>query len=120
MQALSEEFQPFPDTWEELYQQGLAYFRFAVPKDKALSCEQDVTEAINKGELDLIPIVYEDFLPVSAAGIFQSNLGDKAEHSQHVSSNQSEFESALGCSIVDPFALYEAQQQAATQALLSK
>ncbi|KAK0332333.1 hypothetical protein LTR94_025312, partial [Friedmanniomyces endolithicus] len=34
------------------------------------------------------PIVYEDFLPVSAAGIFQSNLGDDEQRSYAASAAQ--------------------------------
>ncbi|WP_310657066.1 2-oxoadipate dioxygenase/decarboxylase family protein, partial [Acinetobacter baumannii] len=29
------------------------------------------------------PIIYEDFLPVSAAGIFQSNLGNETQARSH-------------------------------------
>ena len=42
------------------------------------------------------PIVYEDFLPVSAAGIFQSNLGDEAAQEFVASPNQQRFEQDLG------------------------
>nr|WP_198028169.1 DUF1338 family protein [Bradyrhizobium murdochi] len=38
-----------------------------------------VDELVATGHLRVDPIVYEDFLPVSAAGFFQSNLGDDAQ-----------------------------------------
>lgn len=41
------------------------------------------------------PYIYEDFLPVSAAGIFTSNLGHKAQQS-HTKNSYQEFCDALG------------------------
>ena len=56
--------------------------------------------------------IYEDFLPVSAAGIFQSNLGDEAQKNYQEQSNQDVFEAALGTSVNDELALYAQTQQA--------
>ena len=55
--------------------------------------------------------MYEDFLPVSAAGIFQSNLGDAAQSHYAANSNQAEFEQALGRKTLDELALYAETQQ---------
>ena len=63
------------------------------------------------------PIVYEDFLPVSAAGIFQSNLGGGEQHAYDAHANQEAFEAALGKAIHDPFALYARAQDASIAAL---
>ena len=52
------------------------------------------------------PIVYEDFLPVSAAGIFQSNLGDDAQQDFEASPNQKRFEADLGASVLNEFEHY--------------
>ncbi|MNI71659.1 hypothetical protein D3C73_1275430 [compost metagenome] len=57
------------------------------------------------------PLVYEDFLPVSAAGIFQSNLGDAAQTRYDAHSNRQAFEAALGRSTIDELALYAQTQQ---------
>jgi hypothetical protein len=38
------------------------------------------------------PITYEDFLPVSAAGIFQSNLGDETHTRSHGNASREAFE----------------------------
>ncbi|MEY4416353.1 MAG: hypothetical protein RIQ53_3646 [Pseudomonadota bacterium] len=57
------------------------------------------------------PIVYEDFLPVSAAGIFRSNLAGEAVLQYDVQAAQAAFEQALGAPVGDPFALYAAEQQ---------
>ena len=65
---------------------------------------------IEQGAVRLDPIVYEDFLPVSAAGIFQSNLHDKKQSDYEGSSNQQEFEQALGAAVYDELALYQRLQ----------
>jgi len=55
--------------------------------------------------------VYEDFLPVSAAGIFQSNLGDDAQAHYTGSSNREQFHQALGRETIDELQLYAATQR---------
>lgn len=99
---LAEAFAEFPDTLDELRAQGLGYFRYA--KDA-------------NGELVADPIVYEDFLPVSAAGIFQSNLGGAEQRAYAAHDNQAEFEAALGAKVADPFALYAALERESRDAL---
>ena len=49
--------------------------------------------------------------PVSAAGIFQSNLGDSAQGSYAFDSNQADFHAALGAEVQDELQLYAATQQ---------
>jgi len=56
--------------------------------------------------LELIPITYEDFLPISAAGIFQSNLDDRQSQSFERSPNQQLFEQQLGCAVTSEFEFY--------------
>jgi uncharacterized glyoxalase superfamily metalloenzyme YdcJ len=67
--------------------------------------------------------VYEDFLPVSAAGIFQSNLGDAAQSHYAANANRAEFEKALGRQTIDELTLYGETQQRSidecTRALLA-
>ena len=78
-------FLEFPDTREALRTEGLAYFD-------------------NSGA----PLTYEDFLPVSAAGIFKSNLREaKNIETQTATGNQAAFEMALGCPVLDMFELYD-------------
>ena len=74
------DFSRLPDDWEELEAQELIYGR-------------DVT--------------YEDFLPVSAAGIFRSNLDKASGESASGAGSQAEFEAALGQGVVDRFGWYE-------------
>jgi len=108
-EQLSRAFASFPDSEEELRTEGLAYFRYS----KSASCKPTVSpisleHLIALGHVRAEPIVYEDFLPVSAAGIFQSNLGGEEQRNYAAQLAQSEFEAALGTAVFDPFALYEA------------
>jgi Uncharacterized protein conserved in bacteria len=72
---------------------------------------------IEAGYAEADPIVYEDFLPVSAAGIFQSNLGGGEQRAYDAHANQDAFEAALGATINDPFALYAQAQEASIASL---
>jgi uncharacterized glyoxalase superfamily metalloenzyme YdcJ len=79
----------FPTTDAELTADGLAYYRGGDPAK---------------------PVVYEDFLPISAAGIFRSNLdGDAATVDAHDDSGYSFdwMSGAIGHHIHDPYDLYE-------------
>jgi uncharacterized glyoxalase superfamily metalloenzyme YdcJ len=87
----------FPPTDREMAAEGLAYYR--------------------GGDADA-PIVYEDFLPASAAGIFRSNLDSDAQAS--AATDDSGYDAqwlagAIGHHIHDPYALYEALSQEAPQ-----
>jgi uncharacterized glyoxalase superfamily metalloenzyme YdcJ len=64
-------------------------------------------------------VVYEDFLPVSAAGIFQSNLGDDATQAFVASPNQVMFELDLGAAVLDEFAHYAGVERASIEDCLS-
>jgi uncharacterized glyoxalase superfamily metalloenzyme YdcJ len=60
------------------------------------------------------PIVYEDFLPRSAAGIFQSNLSDGGSHDETQDGARLDADWLAGVlerELLDPIALYTAQQQ---------
>ena len=79
-----KDFSEFPDTEAELQAQNLAYF------DKTGS-----------------PVTYEDFLPVSAAGIFKSNLREAETTTVEIGTgNQATFEADLGRPVIDMFDFY--------------
>lgn len=59
--------------------------------------------------------MYEDFLPVSAAGIFQSNLGDDAQSHYNASSNQQQFQRDLGRETINELKLYADTQRRSLQ-----
>jgi uncharacterized glyoxalase superfamily metalloenzyme YdcJ len=113
---LEDVFKAFPDTWRELHDQDLAYFKYA-PGGGAAKGE-GLIALLDSGALTISPIIYEDFLPVSAAGIFQSNLGDEARTDSQAASNRSSFEAALGKRVTDEFTLYEAMQAASYTAAM--
>ncbi|WGK59167.1 VOC family protein [Pantoea sp. SS70] len=113
-QHLSEVFGDFPDDEESLREQQLAWFRYRLTeKGEHLPprAGESVTQLLAEERLSAEPIVYEDFLPVSAAGIFQSNLGDVAQTRSAGNASRADFESALGCAVQDEMALYQQMQQ---------
>jgi uncharacterized glyoxalase superfamily metalloenzyme YdcJ len=82
--------QYFPSNDKEMAAAGLAYYRGGDPSK---------------------PIVYEDFLPASAAGIFRSNLDRGSETGDAPDDSGYEVQwlaGAIGRDIYDPYALYEA------------
>ncbi|MFD1033269.1 2-oxoadipate dioxygenase/decarboxylase family protein [Sphingomonas hankookensis] len=107
-QRLAEAFADFPDTIEGLREQGLAYFRYEAVDGAPLA--GDLGDWIAAGAVRAVPLVYEDFLPVSAAGIFQSNLGGAATQSYGAAAAQAAFEAALGGPVHDELALYAAAE----------
>ena len=126
VQLIEQHFQAFPDNHAQMREQGLAYFRyFATAQGLAARGQADQPRTLDAliaaGHVAVEPLVYEDFLPVSAAGIFQSNLGDAAQSHYAANSNRAEFELALGRRTIDELKLYEQTQQrsieACTQAL---
>ncbi|MDT3233017.1 2-oxoadipate dioxygenase/decarboxylase HglS [Pseudomonas sp. rhizo25] len=116
VQLLEQHFQAFPDDHGQMREQGLAYYRYFVT-DKGLAARgqadqpRDLQALVNAGHVAVEPLVYEDFLPVSAAGIFQSNLGDAAQSHYAANSNQAQFEQALGRRTIDELQLYGQTQQ---------
>ncbi|AQT81281.1 DUF1338 domain-containing protein [Mycolicibacterium litorale] len=85
----------FPRTDDEMASQGLAYYHRGDPS---------------------APVVYEDFLPASAAGIFRSNLDTDAEAA--TGADQSGYSlnwmaGTIGHHIHDPYDLYDATAQEA-------
>jgi uncharacterized glyoxalase superfamily metalloenzyme YdcJ len=121
-ELMAQHFSEFPDTHEGMRQQELAFFRYFVTEKglaaadlKTLSLE----DLVSGGYLRVEPLVYEDFLPVSAAGIFQSNLGDAAQSHYGEHSNQQAFEKALGRSTIDELQLYAQTQQRSIEQCLA-
>lgn len=111
---MTQHFAEFPDSVEGMREQGLAYFRYFAT-DKGLAAgglgESSLEDLLRDGYVKAEPLVYEDFLPVSAAGIFQSNLGDSAQTHYAEHSNRQAFEQALGRSTIDELELYAETQR---------
>lgn len=120
---LAGAFKDFPDDLPALRREGLAFFRYARTgrgsRDGATASLSLETQ-IERGLVRADPIVYEDFLPVSAAGIFQSNLGETGPRCYAGNAAQAAFEHALGAPVLDEIALYEAAQARSLDALAQR
>jgi uncharacterized glyoxalase superfamily metalloenzyme YdcJ len=120
---LAAAFARFPDDAKAMRDEGLAYFSYTpTPETSRLIAAGklpagSVDELVDAGLLIATPITYEDFLPVSAAGIFRSNLSDGDQGGLGGESSQAEFEAALGMPCLDPFGLYLDQEQDSIDAL---
>lgn len=127
-ERLTAAFAAFPDDPKSLRDDGLAYFRYRATDRGARVARagetsgKSLAEALDAGWVTAEPILYEDFLPVSAAGIFQSNLSGLDQTTYTATASQDAFEQALGRPVLDPFELYaaaEAESRAATQTSLA-
>ncbi|KAH6886298.1 hypothetical protein B0T10DRAFT_576082 [Thelonectria olida] len=114
---LVDVFRAYPDDWSELRIQGLVYCtyqRTAKPTPESLPPSSSLEYLISEGFLKAEPITYEDFLPFSAAGIFQSNLRPTSQregiHNEKSAPDQEGFEQALGCALLVADDLYLKEQ----------
>lgn len=116
-QSTPSPFAPFPHTLHELIDQGLVYAMFE-PADDAACAEQrimttDVRTLMREGLLRCRGLRYEDFLPISAAGIFASNLdqyGTDSTARQRPTYSREQFEGIIGRSIIDSDTAYQNMQ----------
>lgn len=115
---LAAAFHPFPKTLPELYQQGLVFVRFrptVTGWERAGSLPPlDLVDLIAEGFVTYDGLRYEDFLPVSAAGIFASNLnqyGTQATAASRPVYVQTDLEAILQHPIVDAMAEAAALQR---------
>ncbi len=118
MAALSADFSEIPDDLDALRREGLAYFKYRA-KAGVHAQATSVEELIASGALIADPQTYEDFLPVSAAGIFQSNLGTDEQSNFSMSANQGILEEALGVAITDEQQLYATRERESLTAALA-
>jgi uncharacterized glyoxalase superfamily metalloenzyme YdcJ len=115
-------FSPFPKTVPELLKGGFIFAKYA-PTAKGLAAKgtggsitttdiQSMMSAlVAAGHASYEALRYEDFLPVSAAGIFASNLnqyGTKSTAHVKPTYKQSDLEAVLGKPIIDASAVYAA------------
>lgn len=111
---LAAAFTAFPDDHDTLRREGLGYYRYALTEagraHPGAVGDLPAEALIAAGLASADPIVYEDFLPVSAAGIFQSNLGGDEQRAYAAHANRDAFEQALGMKVEDEFAIYERLQ----------
>lgn len=111
-----------PRTERELALRGLAYFTYALDEDALAHRDAPLTDAdlrlgslIESGVVVPRPIVYEDFLPRSAAGIFRSNLteeGSRDDARLGTDYDITVLSRVVGRTVIDPHDLYRRQQEA--------
>ncbi|KND89426.1 Uncharacterized protein YdcJ [Tolypocladium ophioglossoides CBS 100239] len=110
-EQLARAFEKYPDDWTELRNRRLVYFIYRPTRNGIASPLSKrpyvLDELLGEEMVEAIPITYEDFLPLSAAGIFQSNLG-AASTDQGLSAapDVRGMEEALGTGLNDPDELY--------------
>lgn len=127
---LAKTFAKYPDDWDELRRQRLVYCEYrcetgAREKLAALNVSGQATPSlldtlVSEGVLTARPITYEDFLPFSAAGIFQSNLQSPPKGQEAASAtgpqaagqgDRQGYEAAMDCSALDAYDLYAGAQR---------
>ncbi|GAA2320824.1 VOC family protein [Glycomyces scopariae] len=104
-----------PSTEAELESLGLGFFSYRVAGAAPPVERASLRELVTSGVLVPEPIVYEDFLPRSAAGIFQSNLSDGGTRDDEQAGAEYDLgrlAELVGAEIRDPFDLYAAQRAA--------
>lgn len=120
-------FDRFPDDERIIRTQALGYFLYRwagdvdaveVPAEKCNSMA--LASLVDEGLVVATPLTYEDFLPVSAAGIFQSNIGAVSAAACTSRGAREAFELALGCVVLDPFSIYAGMEEASIRALFSR
>ncbi len=110
-------FASFPKSLPELVRAGIVYARYS-PTAAGLSARgtidtTDLWTLIDRGLVAYEGLRYEDFLPVSAAGIFASNLnqyGTKSTAATKPVYTQKMLEDVMGKAIIDADAMYRAMQ----------
>lgn len=119
----------FPRTERELCAHGLGFFTFrvddevaagtAAPEQVAALERGNVASLVATGVLHPEPIVYEDFLPRSAAGIFASNLTDSgsvdADHGG-AERDPAWMAQVMGRTVNEPEEIYAAESAASLRA----
>lgn len=128
--VLAGVFEAYPDGIEDLVLGGLIFCIFHCTV-KASERRENSSNHVEKlsvlfaaGLVEAHPIVYEDFLPFSAAGIFRSNLHGSASSDGGSSfepfPDRRGFEDALGCNMNDSERLYAEVQARSLAACASE
>lgn len=115
-QILNRCFQEFPDDLSQLQSQKLAYFCYQLKANKQQQkpTTTRLSDLLKYNILKYEPIIYEDFLPLSAGGIFNSNLGSTSKAKQLIMDAEPDldaFQRVLGGTVTDEFDLYKQMQE---------
>jgi uncharacterized glyoxalase superfamily metalloenzyme YdcJ len=105
----------FPRDERRMADRGLAYFTYRAASGRTPGQPpDDLADLLESGWITAHPIVYEDFLPRSAAGIFQSNLTDGGTRDSTQAGTRYDerwLSEAIERPVHDPFDLYSVQQR---------
>ena len=94
---------------------GEAFFEFTAGQNRAGEAPTTLAGLVADGRLIATPIVYEDFLPRSAAGIFASNLDNQGSRDASLGGSHRDADwiaDAIGRTVHDPARLYAEQSRA--------
>lgn len=112
-------FEVFPRTLAELLRRGLVHGLYSATAEGIAVAARgsiqttDLDDLFEKGLVRVEGLRYEDFLPVSAAGIFASNLsqyGTKSTAAVKPTYTQAMLEAVMGRTIIDAGAAYAAME----------
>jgi uncharacterized glyoxalase superfamily metalloenzyme YdcJ len=120
--VMNKVFMALPDCEETMRHEGLAYFQYRLTEAGQAAkgnASNDLEVLIEQGLVEAHPITYEDFLPVSAAGIFRSNLGGEQNEVYEGNASRGAFEEALGSQVTDELSLYAEREQASKANVLA-
>lgn len=114
----------FPRDLIGLWKKGYAYFTFKATKS-GLShpvrelADMSFDELIEKGFIELIPQIYEDFYGPAATNIFNSNIGLKNVSNVVATGEDAKavYEEMLGCKVVNMYDYYDGIQQSSKEAV---
>lgn len=104
-----------------LARERLAYHHYTAARPWTGGDTVSFDALLDGGHLEVAPIVYEDFLPRSAAGIFQSNLtsdGSRRDDEHATHQDAGTLADAMGREVLDPYTLYASQQHRSLDAAL--
>ncbi|CAG8099595.1 unnamed protein product [Penicillium salamii] len=125
-ELLETSFQEFPDSLSSLHDLSLAYFSYKLSPLGERSIHDEMKspqhsdapitlqDLLAQGSIVYEPLTYEDFLPLSAGGIFNSNLGSASSSKSLIMSADPDldgFQRHLGTCVADEFHLYEEMQR---------
>ncbi|CAM1507575.1 Fc.00g072160.m01.CDS01 [Cosmosporella sp. VM-42] len=114
-QLIESVFRKYPDDWNELRRRRFIYCTFQLTRRGTrvplTGSSYKLDRLLEDGVVEAFPMTYEDFLPLSAAGIFQSNLGSSSlSQEAEGTPDYKGLENALGASLTDPDDLYRSVQ----------
>jgi len=118
-----------PDSERGLAEEGLAFFTYRLiddlPEDTVAALPRTVSlpDLVDQGIVVAEPIVYEDFLPRSAAGIFQSNLTGEGSRDDDLSGavyDINTMSQIVGRAVADPHDLYRDQQESSIREIATR